>query len=116
MTREHNAGVLRLIAEDAGPGVVGVARPVTTTLRGPWRDVARLGIAKRAVRLEGFEPPPTQIRSLRLYPLSYRRTLRRNSRHGEFLPSVYHCLGCLASLSRTVPTKPGLNSRWTHPE
>lgn len=24
-------------------------------------------------RLEGFEPPLTQIRSLRLYPLSYRR-------------------------------------------
>ena len=90
MTREHNAGVLRLIAEDAGPGVVGVARPVTTTLRGPWRDVARLGIAKRAVRLEGFEPPPTQIRSLRLYPLSYRRTLRRDSRHREFPRTLCH--------------------------
>ena len=31
-------------------------------------------MGRTKVRLEGFEPPPTQIRSLRLYPLSYRRT------------------------------------------
>ena len=33
------------------------------------------------MRLEGFEPPLSQIRSLRLYPVSYRRTVR----HAGFL-------------------------------
>ena len=55
--------------------------------KGEWLSVGLLGTkrgrqdrgqdapGKRKVRLEGFEPPPTQIRSLRLYPLSYTRSL-----------------------------------------
>ena len=34
-------------------------------------------IEQAKMRPEGFEPPPTQIRSLRLYPLSYGRIPRK---------------------------------------
>ena len=40
----------------------------------PERDAPRRADLQEA-RLEGFEPPPTQIRSLRLCPLSYRRLM-----------------------------------------
>ena len=39
-----------------------------------------LGSGKRRVRLEGFEPPPEQIRSLRLYPLRCQRSPRARYR------------------------------------
>jgi hypothetical protein len=59
--------------------------------RGEWRCGGVLGTkcgrqdrgegssGEREARPEGFEPPLSQIRSLRLYPLSYGRTLGTRS-------------------------------------
>ena len=52
------------------------------------RPVHEVTALEEKARPEGFEPPLSQIRSLRLYPLSYGRAPRGNSREAEFLSLV----------------------------
>jgi hypothetical protein len=63
-------------------------------------------------RLEGFEPPLTQIRSLRLYPLSYRRAFLPESRYADSLPPVYsyRCRRATTGLVAQLVTPRALSS------
>jgi hypothetical protein len=68
LTLKSNAEEVAVVAHEMSTRSREALCPVP-----PHEDGHSLGDAK--TRLEGLEPPLSQIRSLRLYPLSYRRLI-----------------------------------------